>query len=119
MFREDVTAYEILGVSPDADQKLIHAALRQLALKHHPDRVPFYRRADATLRFQAIVDAYEKVRTPAARAAYDQLLRETGRQAGRKVIRPSNDNGGASFGQKAQRFFRALQTVFWPFRLDK
>ncbi len=107
------TAYDILGVNSEAEQRAIHAALRSLALEHHPDRVPLHRRADATLRFQAIVDAYEKLRTPAARADYDRLLVAQGRIR-RKRIAASNDNVGLGF--RIRRLAKALQTVFWPFR---
>ena len=32
--------YDLLGVSKDADNKLIKKAYRKLALKYHPDKAP-------------------------------------------------------------------------------
>lgn len=107
-----VTAYDVLGVAPTAPQKDIHASLRRLALDWHPDRVPNWRRAEATLRFQAIMDAYAKIRTLESRAAYDEALFKSG-----KVRRPavvSNDN--LPLGVKALAWLKALETVFWPIR---
>lgn len=69
--------YEVLQVSPNADPEVIEAAYRRLSLKYHPDR-----NADdaaATRRMQAINTAYDRLRDPARRAAYD-CARQAGRQ---------------------------------------
>lgn len=47
--------YDLLGVSPDADDVVIEAAYRALAKKHHPDSG-----GDAE-KFKTIKDAYEKL----------------------------------------------------------
>ncbi|MBU6234848.1 MAG: J domain-containing protein [Alphaproteobacteria bacterium] len=113
-----VTAYDVLGVPYDADQKDIHAALRKLALAWHPDRVPGWRRGEATLRFQAVMDAYAKVRTPELRASYNETLKTIGTRTVRKRIATgSNDN--MSLGIKARAWLKALETVFWPVRKEK
>lgn len=110
-----VTAYDILGVSYNADQKEIHASLRRLALAWHPDRVPNWRRGEATLRFQAIMDAYAKIRTPEMRASYNETLKAVGNRAvRRKIAAAGNDN--ISLALRARAWFRALETVFWPVR---
>lgn len=72
-------AYEILGIARVAEQKDIHAAFRRLALVWHPDRcidtgatardIRF-----AECRFQAIVAAYENIKTRERRAFYDRYL---------------------------------------------
>jgi curved DNA-binding protein CbpA len=110
-----VTAYDVLGLNPDAPQKDIHAALRRLALAWHPDRVPSWRRGEATLRFQAIMDAYNKVRTPDSRKAYDAILRATSKP--HRKLGVSNDN--VPLGTKAMAWLRAIETVFWPLRKNK
>jgi len=57
-------AYKTLGISPDATDDEVRAAYRQLALKHHPDRVASLgediRRA-AEKKFQEITNAKERV----------------------------------------------------------
>ncbi|HEY8963156.1 MAG TPA: J domain-containing protein [Alphaproteobacteria bacterium] len=115
-----VSAYDILGIAPDVDQLEIHAALRKLALAWHPDRVPSWRRGEATLRFQSILDAYNKIRTPDTRRNYDETLFALGGSvkkrftAPRTTVAARNDN--LPFGVKARAWFKALETVFWPVR---
>ena len=113
-----VSAYDILGIAPNAPQRDIHAALRNLALAWHPDRVPAFRRGEATLRFQSIMDAYNKIRTPDTRKAYDATLFSLGgslkKYGGRVTAKPRNDN--LPFTLKAKAWFKALETVFWPVR---
>ena len=108
-----VTAYDVLGIDVNADQKTIHAALRKLALDWHPDRVPTWRRAEATLRFQAVMDAYAKIRTPEVRKLYDDSLRKTGKVKRRRFA-TSNDN--MPLALKAKAWLKAIETVFWPVR---
>lgn len=61
--------YAILGVEPDSSAAEIRAAYRQLAKQVHPDR---NRDAtDAVRRTQELNAAYETLRHPARRRAYD------------------------------------------------
>lgn len=62
--------YETLGVSRDADEKELKSAFRKLAMKHHPDRNPDDKEAEA--RFKEIGSAYEVLKDPKKRAVYDQ-----------------------------------------------
>jgi DnaJ like chaperone protein len=48
-------AYKVLGISPEATDQEVRSAYRQLALKHHPDRV-------ATLGEDVKKAAEEKIR---------------------------------------------------------
>jgi DnaJ-class molecular chaperone len=105
-----VSAYDILGIDRNAPQKDVHAALRHLALAWHPDRVPAYRRGEATLRFQAIMDAYNKIRTADVRRAYDQALAAQPHR--RREFEVTNDN--VPLATKARAWLKAIETVFWP-----
>jgi DnaJ-class molecular chaperone len=115
-----VSAYDILGIDRNAPQKDIHAALRRLALAWHPDRVPTWRRGEATLRFQAIMDAYNKIRTPEGRKMYDSALASTGRR--KRVFAMAsvaNSNDNVPLATRARAWLKAIETVFWPIRRAK
>ena len=73
------TYYDALGVSHDASVEEIRSAFRRLAMQWHPDR---NKRPDATAQFRRINEAYQCLRDPAARRAYDETLRRsnTGQQ---------------------------------------
>ena len=50
--------YEILGVQKGASVEEIKRAYRQMALKHHPDRVPADQKKDAEEKFKELSEAY-------------------------------------------------------------
>lgn len=62
--------YEIMGLKRDATQDEIKRAYRKLARKYHPD---VSKEADAEARFKELGEAYEVLKDPEKRAAYDQL----------------------------------------------
>jgi len=64
--------YEIMGVARDASPDEIKRAYRRLARKYHPD---VSKEKDAEARFKEVGEAYEVLRDPEKRAAYDQLGR--------------------------------------------
>lgn len=72
--------YELLQVEPTADSRSIRAAYRRLMLLHHPDRNPG---VDSQEMAQRLNSAYETLRNPSRRAAYDwELSGEPGEPPG-------------------------------------
>jgi molecular chaperone DnaJ len=61
--------YALLGVTRDATEAEIKKAYRKLAMEYHPDRNPA---PEAEARFKEITEAYEVLRDPQKRAAYDR-----------------------------------------------
>src|SRR5579884_4305935 len=62
--------YGVLGVARDASDDDIKKAYRKLAMQYHPDRNNGSK--DAEERFKAITEAYDVLRDPQKRAAYDR-----------------------------------------------
>ena len=62
--------YKTLGIERDANQDEVKRAYRKLARKYHPD-VSKERNAEA--RFKEVGEAYEVLKDPEKRAAYDNL----------------------------------------------
>jgi curved DNA-binding protein len=62
--------YKVMGVDRDASQDEVKRAYRKLARKYHPD---VSKEPDAETRFKELGEAYEVLKDPEKRAAYDQL----------------------------------------------
>ncbi len=62
--------YKILGVNRDANQEQIKQAYRKLARKYHPD---VSKEKNAEAKFKEAGEAYEVLKDPEKRAAYDQF----------------------------------------------
>jgi curved DNA-binding protein len=63
--------YKTLGVPPDADEKAIRQAFRQLARKVHPDVNPGNKEAEE--QFKTINEAYQVLSDAGQRKKYDEL----------------------------------------------
>jgi molecular chaperone DnaJ len=63
--------YETLGVTRSATETDLKSAFRRLAKEHHPDKNPDDKAAEQ--KFKEINEAYEVLKDPQKRAAYDQF----------------------------------------------
>ncbi|MCI4567150.1 DnaJ C-terminal domain-containing protein [Lysobacter sp. CFH 32150] len=93
--------YEILGVEPGAGEAEIKTAYRRLARKYHPD---VSKEAGAEEKFKAINEAYEALRDPQKRTAYDRL-RARGYRPGDEVQPPPGGFGGGPGGFDFEEIF--------------
>ena len=86
--------YGVLGVEPSAGDAEIKTAYRRLARKYHPD---VSKEAGAEDKFKAVNEAYEALRDPEKRKAYDQL-RAGGYRPGDQVQPPPGGFRGGPGG---------------------
>lgn len=67
------TLYQVLEVDNTASAAEIKSAYRRLARLHHPDRIQApQEKKSATARFREIESAYQVLKDPRKRAAYDR-----------------------------------------------
>jgi curved DNA-binding protein CbpA len=93
--RVEGDAYAVLGISRDADDAAIAQAHRRLARRHHPDVAG----ESAQRRMIRINAAYDAIRTPERRAAYDRARRqEVGRDGTGGAGRPPGNPSGSVLG---------------------
>jgi curved DNA-binding protein len=84
--------YQVMGVARDATEAQIKQAYRKLARKYHPD---VSKEKDAEERFKEVGEAYEVLKNPDKRAAYDQLGQ--GHRPGEEFRPPPNWDAGFEF----------------------
>ena len=90
--------YELLGVERSADGATIKSAYRKLAMQYHPDRNGGCK--DNEAKFKAISVAYECLKDPQKRAAYDRY--------GHAAFQGGNGRGHADFADLGDIF----ETIF-------
>ncbi|WP_017668022.1 molecular chaperone DnaJ [Sandarakinorhabdus sp. AAP62] len=98
----EIDFYELLEVQRGADDATLKSAYRRLAMKWHPDKNPGD--AAAEQKFKSISEAYDVLKDPQKRAAYDRF--------GHAAFRQGGGGGGAQdFGGFADIF----ESVFGEF----
>jgi len=101
----EVDFYELLEVERDADDATIKSAYRKLAMKYHPDKNGGCK--DHEAKFKAVSQAYECLKDPQKRAAYDRFGHAAFQQGGG----PGGFGGGNDFGG----FSDIFESVFGEF----
>jgi len=99
----EIDYYELLEVERTADDKTIKAAFRKLAMRYHPDRNPGDCECEA--KFKAINQAYDCLKDPQKRAAYDRFGHAAFQQGG---MGGGFGGGQADFGDLGDIF----ETIF-------
>lgn len=95
--------YDLLGVDRGVDEKSLKSAFRKMAMQHHPDRNPD--NPEAEKKFKQINEAYEVLKDPQKRAAYDQYGHSAFENGG-------GGFGGAGFGGAAGGFSDIFEDIF-------
>jgi len=88
----EVDFYELLQVERTADEATLKTAYRKLAMQYHPDKNGGCK--DHEAKFKAVSEAYECLKDPQKRAAYDRF--------GHAAFK--NGMGGGGGGNSAQDF---------------
>ncbi len=88
--------YATLGLDPGASADEVKKAYRKLARKYHPD---VSKEAGAEARFKEVAEAYEVLKDPEKRAAYDALRQDLARRraAGQGASPPPDWDAGFEF----------------------
>jgi molecular chaperone DnaJ len=90
--------YDLLGITRGADHATIKSAYRRLAKEYHPDRHNGC--ADKEAQFKAINEAYDVLKDPQKRAAYDRF--------GKAAFQ----NGGPGHDPFAEAGFNGFSDIF-------
>ena len=83
--------YEILGLSKNASDSEIKKSYRKLAMKYHPDRNQGNKEAEK--KFKEASAAYEILKDPEKRSAYDQFGHDAFRQGGQGGAQEADARG--------------------------
>jgi molecular chaperone DnaJ len=92
--------YEVLEVTREVTEIELKAAFRKQAMKHHPDRNAGNK--DAEAKFKEVNEAYEALKDPQKRAAYDRFGHAAFEQGG----------AGGGFGGGAGGGFGSFSDIF-------
>lgn len=95
--------YSLLGLAKGCDEKDLKAAFRKKAMECHPDRHPNDK--DAERRFKEINEAYEILKDPQKRSAYDQFGHAAFERGG-------GQGAGAGFSGAGGAFSDIFEDIF-------
>jgi molecular chaperone DnaJ len=101
----DVDYYELLGCERTADDATLKAAYRKLAIKYHPDKHGGCKEHEA--KFKAVSEAYDCLRDPQKRAAYDRF--------GHAAFKSGGGGGFHGGGADFSGFSDIFESVFGEF----
>lgn len=104
MSATEIDYYELLEVERTADDKTIKSSYRKLAMKWHPDKNPGCK--DSEGRFKQISEAYDCLKDPQKRAAYDRYGHAAFQQG------MNGGGGGAEFGDIGDIFESIFGSAF-------
>ena len=93
--------YELLECERTADAAVLKSQYRKLAMKHHPDKNAGCQNSEA--KFKAVSEAYEVLKDPQKRAAYDRF--------GHAAFQQGGGGGAQDFGG----FSDIFESVFGEF----
>lgn len=99
----EIDYYELLGCDRTADATTIKASYRKLAMKYHPDTNSGCKTSES--RFKAVSEAYDVLKDPQKRAAYDRF--------GHAAFR--NGGGGQPNNADFSGFSDIFESVFGEF----
>ncbi|NML06155.1 molecular chaperone DnaJ [Sphingomonas sp. G-3-2-10] len=105
----EVSFYELLEIERNADDATIKSAYRKLAMKYHPDKNGGCK--DHEAKFKAVSEAYECLKDPQKRAAYDRYGHETYKNG----MNGGGAGGGFGGGQDFGGFSDIFESVFGEF----
>ena len=97
--------YELLEIERDADERTIKSSYRRLAMRYHPDKNPGCK--DSEARFKAISQAYDCLKDPQKRAAYDAYGHAAFQNGGM-----GNGGAGAGFSDLGDIFESIFGSAF-------
>ncbi len=97
-----VDYYELLECERTADAGMIKASFRKLAMKYHPDKNAGCKNSES--KFKAVNEAYDVLKDPQKRAAYDRF--------GHAAFQ---NGGGGGGGQDFGGFSDIFESVFGEF----
>jgi curved DNA-binding protein len=104
--------YQVLGVSPDADEQAIRQAFRKLARQYHPDVNPGDKTAEE--RFKEINEANQVLSDPEQRQKYDALRAQYQRwqQGGRRPQDFNWQEWSAPPGEGVYEYYGSVDDLF-------
>ncbi|NIZ46730.1 J domain-containing protein [Entomospira nematocerorum] len=104
MMQNNLTHYEILGVSSTATIEEIRSAYKKLALQYHPDRLndlPGEERERLTEKMKQVTNAYSTLKDEGSRKRYDEEL----------YARRYFQQDSSSFSQHSYQHFRSKEDM--------